>query len=110
MKNPEPKISQSILEGLNQALEYTKGNTQHVKKRKVTIAPLPTYHASEIKQIRNSLQLTQKIFANVLGVSVKTVEAWEAGTNLPNGPTNRFLQLLKADPNLLENHHIFTDS
>ena len=36
-------------------------------------------------------------------MSVKTVEAWEAGTNKPIGAARRFLSVLKADPNLLVN-------
>ena len=44
----------------------------------VTVAELPQYHDKEIKQIREDLSLTQKNFAFVLGVSPKTVEAWES--------------------------------
>jgi putative transcriptional regulator len=106
MKTKESTITASLLEGLNQAVEYSKGNLQAAKKRKVIISPLPKYQPHEIKQIRNSLHLTQRIFADIIGVSVKAVEAWEAGTNTPNGPTTRILQLLQSDPKLLEHHNI----
>ena len=42
------------------------------------------------------LQKTQKNFAFVLGVSPKTVEAWESGRNTPQGTAQRFLQLLRS--------------
>lgn len=98
----------SIMEGLEEALEYSKGNLPHVTRRKVSISPVPKYDATKIKKIRNSLHLTQMIFAEVLGVSLKTVEAWESGRNNPNGPASRFLQMLESDSNLLEEYQILS--
>lgn len=97
---------ESIMTGLNEALEYTRGNLPNVKTRTVSITPVPKYNASKIKEIRKSLNLTQMIFAEVLGVSIKTVEAWESGRNHPQGPASRFLQMLEMDNKLLEEHHI----
>ena len=99
---------ESIMTGLHEALEYSKGNLPDVNKRKVSITPVPKYNASKIRKIRKSLNLTQLIFAEVLGVSLKTVEAWESGRNNPNGPASRFLQMLEMDSKLLENHHILS--
>ena len=39
--------------------------------------------------------MTQKIFADYMGVSPKTVEAWESGINHPVGPACRLLSLLE---------------
>ncbi|MDC7239069.1 MAG: type II toxin-antitoxin system MqsA family antitoxin [Spirochaetales bacterium] len=98
----------SIMSGLNESLEYSKGNLDNVKRRKVSIAPIPDYNAKKIKSIRESLNLTQMIFAEVIGVSVKTVEAWEAGRNKPQGPASRFLNLLEQDRNFLEEYKILS--
>lgn len=46
--------------------------------------------------------MTQKVFSDVLGVSVWTVEAWEAGKSHPNGSARRLLQLIDQKPNLIE--------
>ena len=64
----------------------------------LTIVPVETYQADEIKRIRNSTGLTQRSFAEYMGVSPKTVEAWEAGRNHPEGAARRLLSLTKADP------------
>ena len=39
-------------------------------------------------------QMTQRVFADYLGVSVKTVEAWERGRTHPTGPANRLISFL----------------
>ena len=53
--NNDKQVFNSILTGLNQALEYEKGLLPSVKRRTVTISQLPTYKAEKIKSIRNTL-------------------------------------------------------
>ncbi len=108
MKKEDKNYYNSIISGLNESLEYSKDKLPAVKRRKVSISPVPKYDASKIRQIRLSLNLSQMIFAEALGVSVKTVEAWESGRNKPQGPASRFLQLLEMDSNLLEEHQILS--
>lgn len=96
----------SIMTGLNQALEHEKGNLPLIRRRKVTISSLPDYKAENIRSLRNKLNLSQLIFAEAIGVSIKTVEAWESGRNKPQGPALRILQLLEAENNFLEEHKI----
>ena len=91
----ENKVFESIMNGLSESLEYAKGDTSKARRMSVTVAELPQYHDKEIKQIREDLNLTQKNFAFVLGVSPKTVEAWESGRNVPQGTAQRFLQILQ---------------
>ena len=99
--NEEVSLFEEIKAGLEEAIEYKKGN---IKLRTTTmkIEKLPKYKGKQIKNIRKKLTLTQSIFARLLGVSVKTVEAWETGTNIPNGPAQRILNALKKDPNSVE--------
>ncbi len=83
--------------GLEQAIEYEKGNLV-ARKTTLSIAPLDTFTSSEIKEIRNNTGLTQALFAQYMGVSVKTVEAWEAGRNQPDGAARRLLAITRANP------------
>jgi len=92
----EINVFESIMSGLSESLEYAKGKSNKARKTSVTIADLPSYHCKEIKQIREDLNLTQKNFAFVLGVSPKTIEAWEAGRNVPQGMAQRLLQMLQV--------------
>ena len=90
-------LFEEIKEGLNQAIEYEKGNLK-VKKTTRTIKPLEKFTSGEIKEIRVSTGLTQVLFAQYMGVSVKTVESWEAGTNHPDGAACRLLSLTRQNP------------
>ena len=90
-------IFDDIKLGLEQAIEYEKGNLK-AKKTTITIAPVDAFTAQEIKEIRNNTGLTQLLFAKYMGVSVKTVESWEAGRNHPEGAACRLLSLTRKDP------------
>ena len=56
--------------------------------------PVKKYDTTEIRRIRKSCGISQSMFANCMGVSKKTVEAWEYGKNTPNGPACRLLYML----------------
>ena len=43
----------------------------------MTVLPLKEYEATDIKKIRNDIGATQVVFASIMGVSKKTVEACE---------------------------------
>jgi DNA-binding transcriptional regulator YiaG len=54
---------------------------------------------AEIKRLRTeTLGVSQTVFARLLGVSVKLVEAWEAGRNTPAGPVRRLFEFIERDP------------
>jgi len=97
-------IYESIAKGLNEALEYEKGNLKGVRRKFIKINPLPNYKGKEIKKIRDKLQLTQVLFANICGVSKKTVEAWENGKNTPRGPAQRMLDILNKNKKIVEEY------
>ena len=98
-------VYESIMQGLNEAVEFEKGNLK-ANTSKLTVAPIPDIQAAEIRNIRLSLEMTQVIFAAVIGVSAKTVEAWEGGRSKPSGTAKRMLAMLKSDPKLPEKYNL----
>ncbi len=100
-------VGEGLITALEQAIDYEKGkNVKGVKSRKISIAPLPHYKAQKIKGIRSRFGLSQSTFAHVMGVSKKTVEAWESGRNEPQGPAQRMLMLLEKDNKFLEKYQL----
>lgn len=71
---------------------------------------MPDISAEDIKAIRKMLGFTQAVFAAVIGVSTKTVEAWETGTNQPIGPARRMISLIQFDPEILQSYHIVNEN
>lgn len=84
-----------ILSGaLDEAINDTKTKKLPRNVRSIEIEPAGVYTSAQVKNIREKIGLTQNLFAKYIGVSTKTVEAWEAGRNKPSGPSNRLLWLL----------------
>ncbi len=98
----------SLKTSLNKALEHTEGKRE-VRSRKLSIKPIPKYTSEDIKEIRKKVELTQLLFAQMLDVSKKTVEAWEAGSNVPNGSAMRLLQLLEDKPQVVKEEFFMED-
>lgn len=69
-------IFDDIKTGLNQAIDFEKGKGKGKARVTVmTIHPVDQFSPDEIKQIRTDTGMTQVLFAQYMGVSVKTVEA-----------------------------------
>lgn len=93
-------VYESIMTGLTEAVEDAQSKDKKLRRRVVTIVPVKEYSASEIQAIRKSTGLSQRLFAGYMGVSVKTVEAWEAGKNCPSGAASRLLTMMEMDVDL----------
>lgn len=93
-------VYESIVAGLTEAIEDAQSKEKKLKRRMVTIVPVKEFEASEIKAIRQSTGLSQKLFAGYMGVSDKTVEAWESGKNKPSGAASRLLTMMERDSEL----------
>ena len=81
-------VYESIMTGLNEAIEDAQSEGKKLNRRTVTIIPVKEYGAEQVRNIRNSVGMSQSTFAGYLGVTKKTVEAWEAGTNHPCSQQN----------------------
>ena len=98
-------VFKSLKSGLEEAIQIENEQIR-ARKHKLTVTPVEEFTNLEIKEVREKLNMTQVVFAQILGVSKKTVEAWEAGINTPNGPAKRIIGMLKEDPALPEKYHI----
>ena len=88
---------EKIKAGLKEAIAFEQGKGK-AKTTTISIAPTDNFAPAEIKAIRLDAGLTQVLFAKYMGVSVKTVEAWESGRNHPDGAACRLLTITKTNP------------
>jgi putative transcriptional regulator len=90
------KFFEKIKKGLEEAIEYEEGKKTLRSKLVVMPKPPRLYSPREIQKIRTDiLNCSQPIFASVLGVSVKTVQAWETGERSPSHTALRLLELIE---------------
>lgn len=95
-----------LKQGLQEAIDYEKGQGK-TRKKTYMILPIKEYSNTEIRDIRMKAGMTQSVFASYMGVSKKTVEAWECGRTHPTGPVFRLLDILAAD-DLEETNYVVT--
>ena len=85
-----------LKQSLEEAISYEKGNGT-ARTKTYMITPVKKYSNKEIRDIRMKAGMTQSIFAAYMGVSPKTVEAWECGRTHPTGPVFRLLDILTTE-------------
>ena len=91
-----------IMAGLEEALAYEKGTS-----KAETIARKLSLPDVNVADERKKLNMTQKSFASILGVSKRTVESWETGKSTPSPTARNLIYLISQDHSLvdkLQNH------
>lgn len=85
---------------LRDALRANKPVEKRYTVRTVELDLSPKeYDAEAVRVIRLSLGVSQAVFAELLGVSIDLVAAWEQGNRSPKGPVCRLLELMEIDRN-----------
>ena len=85
----------SIKQGLEEALEFSKG--------KQTKAIVHEFTPLDVKNIRANIGMTQNEFASAFGISVSTLRHWERGDRTPQGPALVLLIVVAKEPQAVLN-------
>ncbi|MBM3300350.1 MAG: helix-turn-helix domain-containing protein [Deltaproteobacteria bacterium] len=81
-----------MMEGVKQGADYLKGLAKPSGVFKVT-ALIP-----DAREIRGNLKVSQPEFAEMLGISVRTLQNWEQKRRVPDGPARVLLALAATYP------------
>lgn len=81
---------ESIKQGLDEALEFSKG-----KKRKAVVHK---FSPVDVKNVRANVGMSQSEFASAFGISVSTLRHWERGDRTPQGPALVLLNVVEKEP------------
>jgi putative transcriptional regulator len=100
-KSTEQSVENEILHALSDftdALE--KGEVvKRLNCRQIKLNLVPTHYSPDlVKRTRKLLGVSQTLFARFLGVSPKTVRAWEQGVNVPHKMACRFMDEIRENP------------
>ena len=86
MPKSKRNIGMEILEGIREIKRGERGRVINV----------PTVGA-----IRESTGLSQSQFAELLGISVRTLQEWEQGRRVPSGAARTLLRIVAKNPRIL---------
>lgn len=84
------ELFDELLSSVTQAGQILAG--RRVPSRVFVLNPL------DVRQIRQSLNLSQSQFAALVHVSVKTLRNWEQGVRAPGGAAAALLTAIRNDP------------
>lgn len=87
-----------LVQSLSEVRDGVLGQPGKLTLKTVEIPDPPIYRATDVHELRERMGLSQGLFAKLLGVSRKLVEAWEAGTRTPSPMARRLLGAVSLHP------------
>jgi len=89
-------VGESVIEGLKQAIAWTKGENNDVR---VTLVHVPEV---DVRKVRTKMGLSQSQFATKFGFPPATLRNWEQGRSRPDAPTRVLLAVIAKHPEAVE--------
>ena len=86
------KMFEELLESVREGGAILRGQRKPSRRFEVG--------SSGIRAIRERISLSQTEFAQLIGVSVKTLQNWEQDRRHPTGPAAALLRIIAFDPQL----------
>lgn len=86
---------QKLVKSVNQMGAIMRG--EPIPHRRTTLSKV------NVRKLRDQLKLTQADFANMIGVSIRTLQNWEQGRREPEGPAKALLRVVEREPKAVLN-------
>ena len=91
-----PTVGQRIIEGLEEAIAWSKGEDVPVRVTKVQVPDV------DVSKVRRQMGLSQTQFALKFGFPPATLRNWEQGRVRPDTPTRVLLAVIAKHPESVE--------
>ncbi|MEO8595895.1 MAG: helix-turn-helix domain-containing protein [Candidatus Solibacter sp.] len=92
----QPAVGARIIEGLEQAIAWTRGQNDEVR---ITLVHVPEV---DVREVRTKMGLSQAQFATKFGFPPATLRNWEQGRSRPDTPTRVLLAVIAKHPEAVE--------
>jgi putative transcriptional regulator len=86
------RLADDIRASLREARDHVSGKSTKAIVHRVTPK------ATEAREARLMLGLSQDEFADMIGTAVGTVRKWELGTRRPSGAARTLISIIKSEP------------
>jgi putative transcriptional regulator len=97
----KPRVADEIMAGmreLQRMIDEDRTPEEMYTVKRIEIPEPHDYGPRQIRALRNSLGVSQAVFARLLGVSVILVKSWERGARDPSPMARRLLDTIRANP------------
>jgi putative transcriptional regulator len=101
MATKKRNIAREILEGLKEIKAYHEGKIT-LRTYKAERPPLPEVDAKLIRETRERLNVSRRVFARQLRVNERTLEKWEQGRAKPNKQAAALILMVRKFPDTLK--------
>ena len=91
----EKTLFEDLVKSLKEAKAIAKGGAK--ASRRFEITPL---NAPDVKAVREQIGLSQSEFAQLMRVSIKTLQNWEQHRRNPTGPAAALLKIVSTSPDV----------
>ena len=98
---PKRDLFAELSEGMK-ALAQSREGKRTLRTHTVEIKPAPEVSPKELVRVRESLNLSQALFAVYLRTNVRTLENWEQGRARPNAQAALLINLVKRYPDTVQ--------
>lgn len=104
MPKTKTKFAKDLIAGLEEVLEYTRGNKKGLRTTELEVPePARPWRKDQIAHLRKRrFKVSQPVFASYLSVKVSTIRAWEQGLKSPSGAARRLLEVAALEPKVFE--------
>jgi putative transcriptional regulator len=101
-KMPALRAAESITRGMRQIEAMIRDGAKPRERFTVrTVGSLDepkTYEPADVRAVRSKLNLSQPVFADLMGVSAILVQSWEQGKRKPSRMACRLLEEIERNP------------
>src|SRR5260370_40988850 len=92
MAKKRPSVGARIIDGLEQAIAWTRGENENVR---VTLVHVPNV---DVRKVRKKMGLSQAQFATKFGFTPATLSNWDQVRSRPDAPTRLLLAVTAKHP------------
>lgn len=91
-----------LVKGVNEMRQHMRGEKVHGAVTTI-VARADT---TQVKQIREAVKISQSQFAQLIGVSLRTMQNWDQNRTIPTGPARALLKIVASNPSALKALHV----